>query len=105
MKSFLAAPALLLLATSNHVQAENRKDWHSLNKSNQCARQGSPADLMRSLNSKGYPYTISDKFRAGIVMVEWQNQSGKHGLFFYPTKALCKEIETIFSPAIDPKYE
>jgi len=38
-------------------------------------------------------------------MVEWQNQSGKHGLFFYPTKALCKEIETIFSPAIDPKYE
>ena len=105
MKQGLAALSFMLMAGISSANAANGKDWHNLDRFNKCARQGSPADLMRTLYSKGHPYSVSDKYKAGIVAVFWQERDGKHGRFFYPTKARCKENEALFNPAIDAKYE
>ncbi|MNG16057.1 hypothetical protein D3C84_999380 [compost metagenome] len=93
------------MGSTGHLQAAAGKDWHSLDDANRCTRHGSPADMMRKLASKGVPYTVNDKFRAGVVLLSWQDPNMQRAVFYYPTMALCKEMEAIFAPKIDSKYE
>lgn len=96
---------VMLLEGIDILQAAERKNWHSLDEANRCTRQGSPADMMRKLAAKGVAYIVNDKFRAGIVLLSWQDPSRERNVFSYPTKALCQEMEAIFAPKIDSKYE
>ncbi|MNN31757.1 hypothetical protein D3C81_1454560 [compost metagenome] len=105
MKRFFVIAGVMLLGITDLLQAAEGKDWHSLDDANRCTRQGSPADMMRKLAAKGVPYTVNDKFRAGIVLLSWLDPNRERNVFYYPTIALCKEMETIFTPKIDPKYE